>query len=72
MPMLDASGTYVRRLFAAACDKEKMLPDEETGVTLRKWRVESEKISMPNLAGLRPVIERAANISTDLMWQHNN
>lgn len=60
MPHIDANRTYFRNLFVATCDKEKKPPDEETGHTLREWRIDSEVEPIPILAGLFPVFGFAA------------
>lgn len=60
MANINANGTYIRRSFIAACEKEKEPPDEERGHTVRQWRIESETVTMPNLAGPRHVITNAA------------
>lgn len=42
LPTLAANGTYIRRLLADACENEeknKNPLDEETGHTLRQWRI---------------------------------
>lgn len=51
MPTLCASGTNVRSQLVSDCDKEKNQtpPHEETGHTVRQWRIESESEPMPNL-----------------------
>lgn len=49
---------YLRRLLAAACDKEeKNKPlDEETGRSLRQWRIECESKWMPNSTGATQIV----------------
>lgn len=51
MPNLYKSGAYVRKLLAAAYDKEKAkkLPDAETSRTLGQ---QSENEAIPTLAGI--------------------
>lgn len=52
---IDASRTFVRTLFVAACDMENEPPDEQECHTLRHCRCESEDVPLPNLAGPSPV-----------------
>lgn len=68
MPKIDASGPYVRKLFVAACDKEKKNnpTGEETGHAPRPLRIDGENLSIRKLASASQAISNAATAYQNL------
>lgn len=60
MPNVDVKESHAYRLFVAARDTEKEPHGEETGQTLRVWRIASDNVPIPNLAGSSPAIAFAS------------